>query len=445
MIYDVNSFGAVGDGSTNDTNAIQAAIDACAKAGGGRVLFTGGHIYRAGALVLHSYVELHLEMGAVLKASDCVDDFNLFEEGPARITKITVPTYENCEYTGGPALHFIYAKDCEYVSITGSGKIDGNESIFYGTVTPWHIDGSFYPRVPLLFLENISHLTLRDVTLTGSGFWTTHLVGCKDVLIDGIRILNNLKLANCDGIDPDHCQNVRIANCHIECADDCIVFKNTANAMQYGACENITVTGCTLISTSAAIKFGTESEAPFRNITIQNCNISRSNRGISLQLRDKGCIENVCFSNINIDTRQFSPNHWWGKAEPIAITALRRKVDTNVGYIRNVTFENMNCCSESGILLYGDDSVNIDNITFDNVTVRLTKKTDWPKGMRDLRPCPGNIQEKGTVHAVYARNVKNVTFSRFCSVIDENMKPFTEEPVAVSDAENFIFNNEKMC
>lgn len=444
MIYDVKNYGAVGDGSTNDTKAIQAAIDACAKNGGGRVLFPGGHIYRAGALVLHSYVELHLEMGAVLKASDCLDDFNLFGKGPVKITKINVPTYENCEYAGGPALYFIYAKDCEFVSITGSGKIDGNEKIFYGTVTPWHIDGGFYPRVPLLFLENVMHLTLQNVTLTGSGFWTTHLVGCKDVLIDGIRILNNLKMANCDGIDPDHCQNVRIANCHIECADDCIVFKNTANAMQYGACENITVTGCTLISTSAAIKFGTESEAPFRNITIHNCNISRSNRGISLQLRDKGCIENVCFSDINIDTRLFSPDHWWGKSEPIAITALRRKVNTNIGYIRNVTFENINCCSESGILLYGDDSVNIDNITFDNVTVRLTKKTEWPKGMRDLRPCPGNVQEKGNAHVVFARNVKNIAFSRFRSVIDENMQSFAGEPIVMADTENFSLNDETL-
>lgn len=79
-----------------------------------------------------------------------------------------------------------------------------------------------------------------------SAFWTTHLVGCEDVLISGIRILNNLRMANCDGIDPDHCKNVRITNCHIECADDCIVFKNTAAAMQYGACENIIVDNCTL-------------------------------------------------------------------------------------------------------------------------------------------------------------------------------------------------------
>lgn len=111
-----------------------------------------------------------------------------------------------------------------------------------------------------------------------------------------------------------------------------------------------------MISTSAAIKFGTESEAPFRNISVTNCSIQRTNRAISLQLRDKGCIENVTFSNLNIDTRLFSKVHWWGEAEPITITAVKRNAQTNVGYIRNVRFQNINCVGENGILIYGDDS-----------------------------------------------------------------------------------------
>lgn len=445
MTYNVLDYGAVGDGTTNDAAAIQAAIDACSSAGGGRVLIPGGKIYRSGTIVLKSYVELHLETGAILKGSDHLEDYNLFNTDLSILSgqsTAQTPTYEKCDYTGSPVLFFLYAKDCEYVSITGFGTIDGNEEIFYGQVTPWHIDGSFYPRVPLLFLENILHLSILHVTLTGSAFWTTHMIGCNDVLIDGIRILNNLRLANCDGIDPDHCKNVRIVNCHIECADDCIVFKNTANAIQYGPCENIVVSNCTLTSTSAAIKFGTESESLFRNILIQNCNISRTNRGISLQLRDCGSIENVTFSNLNIETRLFSKNHWWGKAEPIAITALKRNSDTAIGHIHNIRFQNINCSGENGILIYGDPSVNIQDVRFESVTVSLHKKSDWEKGTIDLRPCEENGISQDSLHCLYARHAKQVVFRDFVVKTSADMEEYIEKPIDISQCENVTVNGE---
>lgn len=90
------------------------------------------------------------------------------------------PSYANSDYSGRPAYYFFYAKDCKYVAITGFGKIDGNEEIFYGKVTPWHIDGAFYPRMQMLFLEHVSHLTIQQVTLTNSAFLTVHMVGCVD-------------------------------------------------------------------------------------------------------------------------------------------------------------------------------------------------------------------------------------------------------------------------
>lgn len=437
MVYNIFDFGAVGDGIANDADAIQAAIDACSLNGGGRVLFPGGKTYKSGLIILKSYVELHLEMGAVLKGSDCLSDYCSSGKAFFEPTQIDVPTYENCEYTGKPELFFIYGKDCESVSITGFGKVDGREEIFYGTITPWHIDGSFYPRVPLLFFENVTHLSLMNITLTGSAFWTTHLVGCNDVLIDGIRILNNLRLANCDGIDPDHCKNVRITNCHIESADDCIVFKNTGNAAKYGPCENITVSGCTLISTSSAIKFGTESESPFRNIIIQNCNISRSNRGISLQLRDKGCIENIIFSNINIDTRMFSKEHWWGEGEPISITAVKRKDNTDIGTIRNVLFENIYCTGENGILIYGDSSHNINDIRFENISISLRKRTDWPKNNHDLRPHYGQSILTDSLCALYAKNADRILFQYFNVDVEPAMEEYMEAPINISDCEDF--------
>ena len=428
MEYNVLQFGAAGDGMTNDTAAIQTAIDTCHAAGGGRVVLPGPGVYRCGALVLRSNLELHIGMGAILQGSDRLSDYALFGGADAAPQKRDVPSYVNCEYSGAPTHYFLYAKDCRNLSITGPGIIDGNEEIFYGTVTKWHIEGIFYPRAPMLFLENTEHLTIREVTLRRSAFWTVHLVGCRDVLIDGIRILNNLRLANCDGIDPDHCQNVRISNCHIECADDCIVFKNTAAAMQYGPCENIVVTNCTLTSTSAAIKFGSESEDLFRNILIENCVISRSNRGISLQLRDKGAIENVSFHNISIQTRLFKEECFWGRAEPIAITVLKRKPDTNVGTVRNIRFSSISCRGENGILIYGEEEGLIRDISFRDVTVELCRTTGRAMGTHDLRPTLGPTStEKGLCH-VCGHNADHVRF-RDC---DFRAEPALEPEIADS-------------
>lgn len=418
MLFNVSDFGAVGDGRHNDTAAIQSAIDACHAQGGGIVYFPGGKTYRSGALILRSHLELNLAMGAVLKGSDDLADYQLFGGGSDAPQKRDVPSYVNCEYAGAPTHYFLYARDCEDIAITGFGAIDGNEEIFYGEVTKWHIEGLFYPRAPMLFAENVRNLTLQNITFRRSAFWTVHLVGCKDVLISGIRIHNNLRMANCDGIDPDHCQNVRIEGCHIECADDCIVFKNTAAAMQYGPCENITVTNCTLISTSAAIKFGSESEALFRNIIVENCVISHSNRGISLQLRDPGSIENVLFHNLIIGTRLFHGDVFWGKAEPIAITVMRRKPDTSVGTIRNIRFSNVLCEAENGILLYGEAPGHIENIRFTDCALHLRRQSHHPLGLHDLRPTIGPcFTEQGLVH-VHAHNVSQVRF-RDCSWTSE--------------------------
>lgn len=126
----------------------------------------------------------------------------------------------------------------------------------------------------MIYVEKSNHITFKDITIVDAPFWTLHPAGCDDVLIDRIRILNDLDVANSDGIDPDHCSNVRILGCHVECADDCICLKASKGNAEYGPCENIIIDGCTLVSTSAAIKIGTEGVGDFRNVLVQNCVIS---------------------------------------------------------------------------------------------------------------------------------------------------------------------------
>lgn len=268
MIYNILDFGALGDGKSNDAAAIQRAVDVCSANGGGRVLIPGGKTYCTGSICLKSNVDFHIESGAVLKASLKFEDYapSSPESGDVLQAASEVPSYVNCEYHGRPRHYFIYALHGEHIKITGEGTIDGSEEIYHGVTDQYHIEGKFYPRIPMIFVEDICHFTVKDVTLTKCGFWTIHPVGCYDVLIEGIRILNNTKMANCDGIDPDHCDQVRIFNCHIECGDDCIVLKTSQDFEEYGPCSNVIISGCTLISTSSAIKIGTDSESDFYNV-----------------------------------------------------------------------------------------------------------------------------------------------------------------------------------
>ena len=379
MGYHIINCGAVGDGKTNDAAAIQRAIDQCFEEGGGKVILDGGHTYLSGSIVLKSRVELVIESGAVLKASENLEDYQFIDEAASHGENhmVQVPTFENCEYNGKPRQYFIFAKDAEHVRISGGGVIDGSEEIYFGEIREDQIDGAFYPRIPLILMENCRWLTIKEITIQKSGFWTTHLVGCEEVEITGIRILNNRKMANCDGIDPDHCRHVRITNCHIESADDCIVLKTTDANRHYGPCEDILISGCTLASTSAAIKIGTESVSDFRDIVITNCSIYDSNRGISFQLRDEGNVENVIISDCMIRTRQAS-SCWWGCGEPINIASINRKEEIPSGKIRGVIISNVICRGEGSIYIAGKKESPIEDLVMENIRHELIKTSKYP-------------------------------------------------------------------
>lgn len=407
-IYNITKYGAVGDGSTDDATAIQRAIDAASDAGGGTVVVPAGKTFLTGPLHLRSNIDLRLEPNSVLLANP---DESIYKESAFKANE-------------GEGMMWISGKDLKNVSITGTGKIDGNGIAFMGAELGDSYElkpvTTFDPRPHVLTLINVDKLVIRDVTIGNSAYWTIHLVGCNDASIQGVSVLNSIKVRNSDGIDLDHCTNVRIADCHIESGDDCICLKNRREYEEYGSCHDIVVNNCTMMSRSCAIKIGSENMDSIYNVLFNNCIVKNSNRGIGIQNRDEGTVTNVVFSHMLVDCSLFS-DVWWGKSEPIYVTSYPRAVGNHkdagwrfpkgategkCGEVSKVWFKDIKCTSENGCFVGCDTPGKVHDIYFVDVDVDIVSVTDYPKGVYDRRPCVG----EGFVHdQVYAFYIDNGT------------------------------------
>lgn len=291
--FSVEYYGAVGDGQSLNTSSIQSAIDACAKAGGGRVVVGPGS-FLSGTLIMKSNVELHLERGAVLLGSTNPDDY------PGMITSYRFYGDEWTEQS------LIFGAEIENIALTGAGVIDGQGNAFQVNTK---LKPDRYKNRPFLIrFTECSGVTVTDLTLQNSAMWMQHYLACNDVFISGIKVFNHCNKNN-DMIDIDGCRNVIINGCIGDCDDDALTLKSTSPR----ACENITISNCVLSSHCNAIKMGTESTGGFKNICISNCVIKPSSwknviygkpegiSGISLEVVDGGIIEGIMISGVVMD------------------------------------------------------------------------------------------------------------------------------------------------
>jgi polygalacturonase len=269
------------------TAHLQREIDDAAARGGGRVVVPAG-VHRTGALRLRSRVQLHLQAGAVLRF---VPEPALYPVVEARWEGATGPVHSPCLYADGE----------EDVAITGLGTIDGGGGPWWDRQREGALE---HPRPTLIGLHGCRRVTLRDVTLRDSPAWTVHPALCEQVTISGLRILNPADSPNTDGIDPESCRDVHISGCHIDVGDDCIAIKAGTQATAARVpCENITVTGCTMVRGHGGVVIGSEMAGGVRNVVISACVFQGTDRGIRVKTRRGrgGLIENLRVTGIVMD------------------------------------------------------------------------------------------------------------------------------------------------
>lgn len=383
--FDIRDYGAIGDGTTPDTTAMQRAVDEAAAAGpGSRVIVPGGKSYLVGSVQLRGGIEFHLADDAEIVVSSRPEDY-------------------------GNAAAAFTANEAQGLSITGSGSLNGRSDDFmerYEEADEWWIPKKFRPR--LMMLTGCRDLVVSGIAFKQAPSWTLHLLGCDRVQVDRVRIDNRMDVPNCDGIDPDHCRNVEISNCHIKCGDDAIVVKTSRNGTAFGGSSNIFVRDCVLETQDSGVKIGTETTRDIDHVRFERCQILSSCRGCAIQLRDEGNVRDVLFRDIEFKSRYHSAP-WWGRGEAISFTAMPRAPGTPVGKISGVRVENVTGRAENSVRISGSPESRISDVVFENVGVTLDRWTNYPGGLWDNRPTTAylGIEPHGNpgIHVRYADNV----------------------------------------
>lgn len=305
--------GAVADGVTLNTQAIQATIDQVSSLGGGTVLVPSG-VYLTGSIWLKDNVNLHLEAGAVIKGSPDISDYCAADCCPQNEAEIGWGDY----MSGG---HLILGVEVRNVSITGQGRIDGNSDAFLLDENGkcWS-DKSKIPNRPgqMIWFVDSKDIKVKDVEIADAPYWSLFILNCEDIKVDGCYVHTKRKeyhTFNGDGIDIDRCRNVSVSNCRVDTSDDCITLRaSTAHRLQNPMdCELVTVTNCNLSSSCNAIRLGVGEgnihDAVLSNITITDTKQAFNIVGAYVKGNRGTDIYGIRFNNIKVEANELVRIH----------------------------------------------------------------------------------------------------------------------------------------
>ena len=315
-IFNICDYGAVADGVTLNTKAIQSAVDVCAKLGGGTVLFPRGS-FVCSTVFLRNGVTVALEEDCLLLGSLHFHDYAPHEP-------LGYPLYQDASHSFFHCSMFV-GIDCENVKIKGKGKIDMR--------SVWdeeNVRKMCHRGAKCIALKNCKNVEISGVEIYNATDLAVYFAGCENVNIYGIKMRVYI-----DGISPDNSKNVRIQDCEVETGDDGIVFKSSYTLNKIDICKNIHVWNCKVKSRCNAIKFGTETNGGFEDILIENIEVYETRiTGISIESVDGAIIDGVTIKNVKMTNVNAPIFVHVGKR-------MRGPKGRKIGKIKNVTLENI--------------------------------------------------------------------------------------------------------
>jgi hypothetical protein len=416
--YNILDFGAKGDGKTLDTQAVQAAIDACNKDHGGTVLAPAG-VFVIGTVEMKSNVTLHIAADGKLLGSADGKEYHAADAIPL----------QGDSTLGDGNVGLIFAVNAENVTIEGPGTIDGQGAQFRsatrGVPPPSGRGGADRPY-HLLF-HRCKNLRIRDVFLVASAFHSVRIIQTSYVWVDGIHIHNRVN-GNNDGFHFISSQYVHVSNCDVQSQDDaCALF---------GSCKFVTVTDSTFSTRWSVFRFGGGNP---ENIAISNCVIYQTyGCPIKMQFGPSAQVQNLLFSNLILQdvTGPISIN-LNNRARQGAANAAAPK-----GFLRNITFRGIrgNVVSEGRefddiafkqnyrpgetrqcIVLNGIGDAFMDEIVFDDVRIKYAGGGTTEEAQREVPQVAGEYFEVGTppAYGLFARNVRGLTLNNVRFDVDK--------------------------
>ena len=449
--YNVRDYGAKGNGTTLDTDAINAAITAASKAGGGTVLFPAGK-YLSFSIRLKSNITLYLSAGATLLAANMeVHDGKYdYPEPNAWGDSLHYQDFGHSHFHNS----LIWGEGLDNVSILGPGLIHGKGLQKWGKPTPGLGNKS-------IALKKCRNVILRDFSILHGGHFAVLATG-----VDNLTI-NNLKIdTNRDAIDIDCCRHVRVSDCSLNSPNDDALVLKASYALGYAApTENVTITNCavygfdegtfldgTFRTTQKAapdkgvvtgrIKLGTESNGAFRNITISNCTFQHC-RGLALETVDGSVLENITVSNIVMDDILNAPFFFrLGKR-------MRGPVNAQVGSFKRILVDNAVITASNpqyGSMLMGIPGHDVEDIAFSNIWIRIkgnAPASQAQTAVPELETVYPDPQEFGDIPAYgfYIRHARNI---RMHNIILEFENPDWRPAFILLDVKGADFSDIKV-